>query len=161
MRPGFIPVWITALLLCFLTMYGLSYVWHGILFNDFFKIYIHNFPQLSKVDYYRYIGSGYAVLSMIIALVYPFIYSQRRSPLLKGIILGLVLGSMAYAGLRYSGLSVYQSSSVSQILVDICWQMIEQGLGGFIFAFVYLKLKNLDLKTLNVPLLIFIFSAPQ
>lgn len=122
----FFAAWIVSAL----CMYGISYAWHGVFLNDFQKI---SYPKDMLLLSFAMI---YSVLGLVLSLMIKFIPSHL-SPALKGLLCGLALGFFVYLIAFSLGISLYSTPQWKYIVFDLSWQMLEQGLGGFIAGGVY------------------------
>lgn len=113
-------------------MYGLSYVWHGVALNDLrdLKIPLGLYFGLSAIVY-TLIGLG-TTLAMHQAIHHHWIGIRQGFPL-KGLLLGAILGFLVYLIAFIFGMS-FIDRKVMHILVDVLWQMVEQGLGGMMVS---------------------------
>jgi len=118
MRPKlFLRSWFLSAVL----MFGLSYLWHGVLLNDYARL---------KVPISVYLGLAGLVYAVIAAiLVYLYWYTHTRNLKYKGLYMGALMGFFIYLIAFVLGVSFNQSST-EHIVVDFVWQMIEQGIGG-------------------------------
>jgi hypothetical protein len=119
--------WIIASLL----MFFLSYLWHGILLNDFRKI---SYPIEFFIPFlfllYLILGFG---LSFINSIIY-----DKKKPLLRGALVGIAAGFTVFLIVFVLGTSLSGAPiNTMHVSVDFIWQIIEQGLGGLITAYVY------------------------
>lgn len=115
-----------------LVMYGLSFLWHGIALNDLreLKIPMGLYVALSAVVY-LVIGLG-ITFAMHQAIQHQWIGIRQGFPF-KGLLLGTILGFLVYLVAFIFGMS-FTDRKVMHILVDVLWQMVEQGLGGLVVS---------------------------
>lgn len=111
-----------------LVMYGLSFLWHGVALNDLseLKIPMGLYVALSAIVYVL-IGLG-ITSGMHQAIHHQWIGIRQGFPL-KGLLFGAVIGFLVYLIAFIFGMS-FADKKVMHILVDVLWQMVEQGLGG-------------------------------
>ena len=116
-----------------LVMYGLSFLWHGIALNDLrdLKIPMVLYVVLSTVVYLL-IGLG-LTFGMHQAIQHQWIGIRQGFPL-KGLMFGAVFGFVVYLIAFIFGMS-FIDGKVMHIIVDVLWQMVEQGLGGLVVSF--------------------------
>lgn len=116
-----------------LVMYGLSFLWHGIALNDLrdLKVPMALYVMLSSVVYLL-IGLG-STFAMHQAIHHQWIGIRQGFPL-KGLALGAAIGFFVYLLAFIFGMS-FIDRKVMHILVDVLWQMVEQGLGGLTVSF--------------------------
>ena len=115
-----------------LVMYGLSFLWHGIALNDLreLRIPMGLYVALSAVVYVV-IGLG-TTFAMHQAIQHQWIGIRQGFPF-KGLLLGAVLGFLVYLVALIFGMS-FTDRKVVHMLVDVLWQMVEQGLGGLMVS---------------------------
>jgi uncharacterized integral membrane protein len=119
-------------LLSSLVMFGLSYVWHGVALTDLQELPI---PQTL---YFILSGVVYLVLGLVLtigthkAIEYEFISLKRAFPLFSGL-LGAAVGFFVYLAIFILGMS-FSKQGMVHVLVDVLWQMFEQGIGGFMVS---------------------------
>lgn len=109
-------------------MYGLSYVWHGIALTDLseLKVPLALYLTLSGVVYLL-IGLGITV-AVHQCIRHEWISLRSGFPLMS-IGVGAIIGFVVYLLVLTLGMS-FASGQLRHILVDVLWQMFEQGLGG-------------------------------
>ena len=119
-----------------LFMFGLSYVWHGIVLND-----------LQRLSYPREIfltGSiiTYLILGFLLTRIYSMKFPKKiaKKPFLRGVISGAGLGAAAYIVSLVIGVSFNSELTPQYILFDLLWQTTEQTAGGIIVALVYISI---------------------
>ncbi len=125
---------IVALISSFLVMFAISYAWHGVLLNDFYKLYLHTSPSLSKPVFYIILTSWYLLISAGMTMLIYLLREINTNPILKGVLLGAVVGFVLQLIFYSAGLTFYHNPSTHQIMVDMIWQIAEQSTGGWIIA---------------------------
>jgi hypothetical protein len=118
-------------------MYGLSYLWHGVVLNDIDSITypIGLFYFLSAIVY---LFIGFVLTITTIKLDF------KDQKYLNGTIIGSVLGFFLYLIAFILGVSFSSLDQIDHLVFDILWQMLEQGLGGMLAGSLYAFYKNLD-----------------
>jgi hypothetical protein len=113
-------------------MYGLSLLWHGLALNDLreLKMPMALYVVLSATVYII-LGLG-ITFAMHQAIVYQWIGIRQGFPG-KGLLLGAMLGFVVYLIALILGMS-FTDSKVMHMLVDVLWQMVEQGMGGLMVS---------------------------
>ncbi len=109
-------------------MFGLSYLWHGVLLKDLEGAQIPlGFYLLLAALVYLVIGFG---LTFFIhkAIEQEWISLKVGFPL-KCLLVGAVGGFLVYIGVFVMGFS-YAKHGVVHLVADVLWQMFEQGMGG-------------------------------
>lgn len=115
-----------------LVMYGLSFLWHGLALNDLLelKIPIALYAALSAVVYLL-IGLG-TTFGMHQAIQHHWIGIRQGFPF-KGFLFGAVIGFAVYLVALTFGMS-FTDRRLMHMVVDVLWQMSEQGLGGLMVS---------------------------
>ena len=132
----FFAAWIVSAIV----MYSLSYFWHGVFLNDFQKI---SYPKDVLLTSFALI---YSVLGLMLTLVVKFLYFNNNANL-RGFLAGMALGFFVYLIAFSFGISLYSDFEWTYIAFDLSWQMIEQGLGGFMAGFVYTLVTNISRRS--------------
>jgi hypothetical protein len=109
-------------------MCGLSYVWHGVLLNDYTNI------RIPMWLYFLLSALVYLLISVVLNFLYR--YTHIREMRYRGLLIGASLGFFIYMIAFVLGVSFSQSSA-THIAVDFLWQMIEQGIGGASLGLMY------------------------
>lgn len=111
-------------------MYGISFVWHGIVLNDLARLtYPKNlFLFLAAI---AYMGFGFA---LAIAINYIHINKTKVS---RGLIFGIPMGVFVYLIAFVFGISFNSRPNMMHVAMDLTWQVIEQGTGGLIAGLVF------------------------
>jgi len=121
-KRWFVQVWaITSVV-----MFVLSYLWHGLLLNDYVNI---KYPMWL---YFIMASIVYVVIGFI--LTYLHQYTSINKVKYKGLFIGALLGFFIYLIAFVLGVS-YNPHSIEHTVVDFLWQMAEQGIGGMTVAF--------------------------
>ncbi|MEX2597935.1 MAG: hypothetical protein WEC59_13500 [Salibacteraceae bacterium] len=111
-------------------MYGLSYVWHGIVLNDFLKI---SYPK----DVFLVISAiVYFVIAFAITLL-TYVLKKIKDSFKYGIAIGAAAGVFIYAIAFLLGVSFNATIDLKMIAFDLGWQTFEQGFGGLICGWTY------------------------
>ena len=119
-------------LLASTVMFGLSYVWHGMLLSDLQEL------QIPKALYFVLAGLVYLGLGLGItvaahkAVQYEWISLKRAFPFMV-MLLAAAIGFFVYLVIFVLGMSFAKHSAV-HVVVDVLWQMVEQGLGGLMVS---------------------------
>ena len=119
-----------------LVMMIFSYLWHGVLLNDLIHV-----PR----PYALFFSLGFLVYIVIgFTLTFVFNYLSMGIGLkMKGSLMGMALGFFIYLIAFVLGVS-FKGTGTEHLIVDFGWQMIEQGIGGSMVAFVYHLAKRRD-----------------
>jgi hypothetical protein len=119
-------------LLSAVVMYGLSYLWHGLALTDLqeLKIPLALYLVLSGLVY-LIIGLGLTV-AVHQCVMHEWISLKRAFPLMSSL-LGAAIGFVVYMLVFILGMS-FAGHQMLHIVVDILWQMVEQGVGGLMVS---------------------------
>ncbi len=119
-----------------LVMFGLSYLWHGVILNDFVRL---SYPK-------EIFLTGSIITYLILGFLLTNIFLMRfpkdiaKKPLTRGIISGVLLGIATYIVTIVVGVSFSTTLTTQNILFDMLWQTFEQMIGGIVVAFVYISI---------------------
>ena len=113
-------------------MYGLSYVWHGVILNYFALI---SYPM---GVYLFSAGIVYLVIGFLLNRIFiaEFLdrYSTKAVP--RGLLSGVALGVIVYMVALVVGVTF--TKGMMELAMDVVWQAFEQCAGGFVVGLVYL-----------------------
>lgn len=119
-----------------LVMMALSFLWHGVILNDFIHV-----PQPYAL-FYSLAVLTYILIGFVLTFVFTYL-SMGIGIKMKGGLMGLALGFFIYLIAFVFGVS-FKGSGTEHVVVDFVWQMIEQGIGGGVVGFVYQMAKRHD-----------------
>jgi len=141
-RSAIRPIqFLTVVLISAAIMFGLSYVWHGVLLNDYVNI------RIPMWLYFLLSSIVYVLIALVISILFRFTYIPDAKH--RGLLIGASLGFFIYMIAFVLGVS-FSQSSVSHIAVDFVWQMIEQGVGGVSVGLCYRLISDYErAKILN------------
>lgn len=117
-----------------LAMFGLSYVWHGVVLNDYailtypFQIYLISAAVV-------YLVSGFLLTRIFIA---EFLDRISQKPIPRGLAAGAALGMILYMVALVVGVTFNSGMDLKYLLLDVIWQISEQAAGGLIVGLVYI-----------------------
>lgn len=117
-----------------MAMYGLFYLWHGVITTDLQKI--HYPLQIFLIS----AGLVYFVIGFVLTRLYQSKSLSRRfdkQPFIKGLSTGAALGFILFLVTLVLGVSFNQALSLEFLLIDMAWQMIEQMVGGVVVALIH------------------------
>ncbi|MEO8591439.1 MAG: hypothetical protein ABI432_18810 [Flavobacteriales bacterium] len=109
-------------------MFGLSYLWHGLALTDLQEL------KIPLTLYLLLALLVYLVLGLILtlsihkAIQYEWISLKGAFPLMA-MFVGAALGFFVYLVIFVLGMT-FTKHGMMHVVVDILWQMLEQGLGG-------------------------------
>lgn len=115
-------------------MFGVSYLWHGIVLNDFERIsYPFEIYLISA-------GVVYFVLGFLINRIFiaEFLdrYSEKAVP--RGLLTGIGMGVIVFMSALVFGVSFSSITDPVFLLMDFIWQVVEQTVGGLAVGLVYM-----------------------
>ncbi len=108
-------------------MFMLSYVWHGIFLTDYSRL---TYP---KEVFLIIAAIVYLILGFVVAKAIDIHYLEthfKRKPILRGALSGAACGFLFFLIATVVGVSFSTSSKIENLLLDVIWQIIEQGIGG-------------------------------
>jgi H+/Cl- antiporter ClcA len=123
--------WISSSLVMFL----LSYAWHGLFLTDFDRL---TYP---KGIYLIFAALVYMLIGFVVARAIDYKGLEKnfkRKPLLRGLISGAACGIAFFLIATVVGVSFSTGSTLENLVLDITWQFIEQGLGGLAVGVVHI-----------------------
>ncbi len=117
-----------------ITMWILAGLWHELLMAKFYAGETEATHEGTGV-----IFLAYMMLSILMAYIYPLGYKGGR-PAVEGLRFGIVIGLLWVFphGLAMAGA---HGDSISYVIINSAWHMIEQGVGGIIIGLVYGKIQ--------------------
>lgn len=117
------------------TMFLLSYVWHGIFLTDYSRL---SYP---KELFLIFASIVYLIIGFILAKAIDVQYlveKYRRKPILRGVLSGAACGFALFLMATVVGVSFSTGSNIENLLLDVCWQVIEQTIGGIVIGLVHI-----------------------
>ena len=119
---GFFLSWI----LTFVFLYGISYLWHGVLLNDLSRV-------TYSIDFFLFlVGIVYFVISFVLTFLIHFLEQFGKNKVRRGLMIGMPMGIFIYLITFVFGISFYSNPTLNHILFDLSWQVIEQAIGGVV-----------------------------
>lgn len=122
--------------LAMLVMFALSYVWHGVILNDFKNIPFP-FPLFMALCFIVYL-----LISLVINIIL-FKIEIHENLTVKRILIGGIIGFSIYLIVFTLGHTYYERG-IEHIISDFLWQMLEQGIGAFVVDFCLHIYKRID-----------------
>jgi hypothetical protein len=113
------------------SMFLLSNLYHNIILNDFDRIL---YP---KPFFYSSLLIAYSGISLVGILIYSLNFFSKLGPHFSAFLIGSILGITTYAITITMGFSFNNSLSMQQNMLDVLWQVIEQGIGLLVGAICY------------------------
>jgi hypothetical protein len=117
-------------------MFGLSYVWHGLILNDLSEV---SYP-LPLFFFLAAIVYSFMGLVMTLTIIKTEISTKKW---LNGVIIGSVVGFFLYLIAFVVGVSFSSNAALEHVILDITWQMIEQSFGGLLIGYLYHTYKEI------------------
>ncbi|MBD78701.1 MAG: hypothetical protein CL840_07265 [Crocinitomicaceae bacterium] len=122
LNRGFFISWI----ITFVFLYGVSYLWHGVLLND-----------LSRVNYsinlfLVFVAVIYFVIAFVLTFLTHFLIQFNKNKIKRGLFIGIPIGVFIYLVAFVFGISFYSDPTIDHIILDLTWQVVEQALGGIV-----------------------------
>ena len=124
-----------AWLLSTLSMLAISYTWHGVILNDLRMV---NYPEWY---FFGLLCITYSIIALIMTVAFNLL-DPKKHPLAKAALLGGAFGFFLYLVAFTLGIS-FKSGAVEHVVVDFIWQMVEQGIGAMVVAWVFAFAKRL------------------
>lgn len=115
-------------------MFALSYIWHGVFLTDFSRL---TYPKEIFLIFAVFV---YLILGFLVAKAIDVKLLEnkfKRKPVLKGLISGASLGFTLFVMTYVLGVTFSTGSKIENILLDGCWQTIEQGIGGVVVGLAH------------------------
>jgi H+/Cl- antiporter ClcA len=111
-------------------MYIAFYAWHGLYLDEISKI------PYQKSIFFIFAGITYIIISFFLFKVYElkFLKKKVRNIFLRGILAGVVLGALVFVVTRVTDVGFTSRFSLTYLLFDGAWQILEQSVGGFVMA---------------------------
>lgn len=116
-------------------MFLISYVWHGVILNDFSRL---SYP---KELFLIFAAVTYLLIGFVVVKVVEHKPTKNFSihrPVLKGVLKGMLCGLLFFMIATVVGVSFNTGTGIKNMLVDLVWQVLEQGTGGAIAGMMYM-----------------------
>lgn len=112
-------------------MFLLSYLWHGVILNDFSRL---NYPKeiFLLLAALTYIFIGFVVVKIYEAKFFEKLFIHK--PIFKGIFKGAICGFIFFLIATVVGVSFNTGSGLKNLAFDATWQVLEQAIGGGIIG---------------------------
>jgi hypothetical protein len=134
----FFIAWILGAIL----MYSAFYFWHGIVLTDLSRItYSHSL-------FLVFAAITYLAISFVVYKVFNLKMWNRisRNLFLKAVFTGVSVGFLLFVITSVLGISFSMRHSLTYMLTDCIWQVVEQSLGAMIMALAHLFIFVPDLS---------------
>ncbi len=115
-------------------MFAVSYLWHGIVLNDFERI---SYPF---EVYLISAGVVYLVIGFLMSRIFiaEFLDRYSEKAVVRGLFTGIGLGVIVFMSTLVFGVSFSSIADPKFLLMDFIWQVVEQTVGGLVVGLVYL-----------------------
>jgi hypothetical protein len=130
LKNRFYISWISSSLIMFLFFYA----WHGLYLNDFSHIGYHIGVFLT-MSAFVYLLIGF-ILAKAIHIEFLNVYFKGK-PVIKGVVSGIVCGICLFLIANVFGVSFNTNTQIANLVLDFCWQIFEQSIGGAIVGIVH------------------------
>ncbi|MBK8227061.1 MAG: hypothetical protein IPK70_07780 [Flavobacteriales bacterium] len=113
-------------------MYGMSYVWHGVVLSDMQDLTVPKWLYLALAAVvYLVLGLGQTIATHK-AVAYEWISLKKAFPFMS-MLLSAGIGFFVYLVIFVLGMS-FAKHGMAHVVVDIIWQMFEQSIGGLMVS---------------------------
>ena len=126
-----------SLVLAFLVMFVLAGLFNGLVVNQFVNENIDTAMRLESPNL-ALIALGYALLALLMTLIYPRVVSQPSYSFRSGFLFGMVAGIVWLLPQALVLHGSYRFPALG-LLIDPAWALLEQGIGGAIIGMIYAK----------------------
>ncbi len=131
-----------SLLLAFLAMFVMAGLFNGLVVNELVSENI-DLAMLRDAPNLALIALGYALLALLMTLIYPHVVSQASYSVRSGFLFGMVAGIFWLLPQALVLHGVYRFPLMG-LLIDPAWALLEQGIGGAIIGLIYAKFSRPD-----------------
>lgn len=116
------------------TMFTVSYVWHGIVLTDFSRL---SYP---KEIFLVVAAAVYFIIGLLLNKAFEVKQLNRleRKPLARGAAAGAMVGFFLFLIAMVMGVSFGGTRTLVNLMIDVCWQVVEQTLGGIAIGVAHL-----------------------
>lgn len=113
-------------------MFGLSWVWHGIVLSDFQELTVPHWLYLTLAAVvYVVLGLAQTILTHK-AVQYEWISLKKAFPFMA-MLLSAAVGFFVYLVIFVLGMS-FAKHGMAHVVADVIWQMFEQAIGGLMVS---------------------------
>jgi hypothetical protein len=117
-----------------LVMFLLGGLWHALLLKDFYAAQFGATARSEPAVFFSFLG--YLSLAILMSLVFPAA-NKGGSALKEGSRFGTLMGLLSHLPFSlvfYANTTTY---TLSHVLLDGAWHIVEQGMGGIVIALIY------------------------
>ena len=131
-----------SLLMAFFTMFVMAGLFNGLVVNELVSENIES-VMLRDAPNLALIALGYALLALLMTLIYPRVVSRASYSVRSGFLFGMVAGIFWLLPQALVLHGVYRFPMLG-LLIDPAWALLEQGIGGAIIGLTYAKFSKPD-----------------
>ncbi|MDH3632224.1 MAG: hypothetical protein OER98_13965 [Gammaproteobacteria bacterium] len=131
-----------SILLAFLTMFVMAGLFNGLVVNELVSENIDS-AMLREAPNLGLIAFGYALLALLMTLIYPRVVSPASYSVRSGFLFGMVAGIFWLLPQALVMHGIYRFPSMD-LLIDPAWALLEQGIAGAIIGLIYAKFSKPD-----------------
>lgn len=119
-----------------LSMFGLSFLWHGVILNDFQRI------GISEFTFYSFLFLFYVCLSTCFTFLFRHMTEKLQYTAVR-VTIGVITGFLLYLFAYLMGVTFQSGGGMKHLVVDFGWQMFEQGFGAFVIGALVITTKRI------------------
>jgi hypothetical protein len=128
--------------MAFFTMFVMAGLFNGLVVNELVSENIES-VMLRDAPNLALIALGYALLALLMTLIYPRVVSRASYSVRSGFLFGMVAGIFWLLPQALVLHGVYRFPMLG-LLIDPAWALLEQGIGGAIIGLTYAKFSKPD-----------------
>lgn len=119
-----------------LAMFGLSFLWHNQIRDDFFDQFQN--AIFSPLVYIGGMAAVYGVLGFVMSSLayHRFNYSRYDVPIISGPVLGMIAGIVMFIVMIATGTFYKEDMGLGYLTMGFVWQLFEQGIGGLVWGII-------------------------
>ncbi len=118
-----------------ITMWLLAGLWHEVIMAAFYTKETQATHEGTGIIFLAYI-----VLGMLMAYIYPLGYKGGK-PTIEGLKFGVVIG-LLWVFPHELAMAGAHGESISYVIKNAVWHMVEQGVGGIVIGLIYARIKT-------------------
>jgi len=117
-------------------MFLLSGLWHAVLLKDFYAAQFGAAVRAEPLVSFSFLS--YLSLAILMAIVFPFGY-KGGAVVKEGLRFGILMGLLCRLPFSLVFYANSTSFTMSHVLFDGAWHIVEQGIGGIVMALIYVR----------------------
>lgn len=118
-----------------IVMFGSSFLWHGIILNDFDRL------EISQFTFFAFLFLFYLCLSTCFTFLFRHLTDKLQYTAVR-ITIGVITGFLLYLFAYLMGVTFQAGGGMKHLVVDFGWQMMEQGVGAFVIGALVITTKK-------------------